>query len=110
QPFAFYRVTQWRESGLATALNDMHPATGLDPLVEVHHVVIEHAHAAARHRFADRPRLVRAVNAEQRVVAVLVEIDRAGAERIVDTAGHAAGIFQVLARIAADHVRRWRPG
>ena len=77
-------------SGLAASLDDMHAPANLHAFVEIDHVVVEHAHAAARHGLADRPRLVRAVDAEHGVVAVLVEIDGARAERIVQTARQTA--------------------
>ena len=54
----------------------------LHPLVEVDDVGVEHADAAGRNRLADALGLVGAVDAEQRVLVVLEQIERAGAERI----------------------------
>src|SRR5216684_2205810 len=55
-----------------------------DAVVEISHVVVGHAEAARRYRLADRLRLVRTVNAIKR----RSEIHGAGAERVVDAAGH----------------------
>src|SRR5258707_13929853 len=45
---------------------DDHLRADLDPVVEVDHVLVEHADAARRYRVADRVRLVRAVDAVER--------------------------------------------
>ena len=63
-----------------------HRGADRDAVIEVGDVVIGHAEAAGRHRLADRLRLVGAVDAVQR----RAQIHRAGAERVVDAAGHVA--------------------
>src|SRR6185437_6258247 len=55
-------------------------------VVEVGDVVIGHAEAAGRYRLSDGFRLVGAVDPVQR----RAQIQRAGAERVVDAAGHVA--------------------
>src|SRR5215210_9208627 len=52
-------------------------------LVEVDHVLVQHADAAGRDVGADRPRLGRAVDAVDEVLAVAVEVVGARSERIV---------------------------
>src|SRR5262245_36081778 len=59
------------------------------PLVEIDHVLVGHADAAGRYRTADVFRLVGAVDAIQRVLAPLVEIDRSCPQGIGRTAGDA---------------------
>src|SRR6185503_18851879 len=73
----------------------------LDLLIEVDDVFVAHADAARRHRLADGPGLVRAVDAVQR----RAEIHGAGAERILRTTGHE--VRQV--GTALQHLRRRRP-
>src|ERR1700694_581097 len=58
-------------------------------LEEIDDVLVEHADAARRDVLADGPRLDRAVDAEQRILVVLPQIERAGAERIARAARHA---------------------
>ena len=55
-----------------------------DALVEVGHILVQHAHAAGGDLLADAPGLIGAVDAEERVAAVLVEVEGAGAERVVE--------------------------
>ena len=55
-----------------------------DALVEVDHVLVQHAHAAGGDLLADGPGLVGAVDAEQGVGAVLVQVEGAGAERVFE--------------------------
>src|SRR5258705_13969799 len=43
-----------------------HAGADPDPFVEIDHVLVAHADAARRHRRADRPGLVRSVNAVER--------------------------------------------
>src|SRR5690606_1457330 len=69
--------------------------------IEIDHILIRHAEAARRYCFADRLRLVRAVNAVER----RAEIDRAAAERIVGAALHEGG----KSRLALAHLFRRRP-
>src|SRR5918993_57187 len=74
-------------------------------LVEVDHVLVEHADAAGRDVGADRPRLGGAVDAVDEVLAVAVEIVSSGAERVVWPALHVSR--QVGA--ARQHFRGRRP-
>ncbi len=62
----------------------------MDALIEVDHIEIAHADAARRNALADFARLVRAVNAIERVVIALVEIERTRAARVVIGAGKRA--------------------
>src|ERR671916_771850 len=84
----------------------IHRRAHRDPLVEVDHVLVEHAHAAGGDLLADAPGLVGAVDAEQDVPAVLVEIEGAGAERVVEA--RLAVARQV--GLEADHGAGGRPG
>ena len=53
-----------------------------NPAVEVDDVLVDQAHAARRHRLADAPPFGRAMDAVAGVLAVLVDVERARAERI----------------------------
>ena len=75
-------------------------------LVEMLDILVHHADAAGRHVEADRPGLVGAVDAEDRVAAALVEIHGAGAERIVDAAFLHDRQDVTLGGFAAAHFRR----
>src|SRR5690606_23695030 len=77
--------------------------------IEMLHVLVHHADAARRHVLADRPGLVRAVDAEDRVAAALGEIERARAERVVLAAGLGDGQDAALLGLAAAHLGRRRP-
>src|SRR6185437_16237697 len=79
-----------------------------NPVVKVDDVLVEQANAAGRNGVADALRLVGAVQAEEGVVAIAVEIKRAGAERIVDAAVEPAGV-RLVARHGRDHVGGGRP-
>src|SRR5215203_3970210 len=68
------------------AASDEHRGPDRDALVEVENLLIQQADAAARDLLANGPGLVGAMNAEQGVAAVLVEVERAGPERIVEPA------------------------
>ena len=72
-------------AGAVLVLHDHHGADG-DPVIKIGHIFIGHAEAAGRHRLSDRLRLVGAVNAIER----RAQIERAGAERVFDAAGHVA--------------------
>src|SRR5690606_28239731 len=77
--------------------------------VEVHDVLIHQPHTARRHIGADGPGLGGAVNAVERIAAILEDVERAGTERIIDAAGLAVPpLFQF--RLALDHRRGGRPG
>ena len=58
-----------------------------DAVVEVDHVLVDHAHAARRHGLADGLPFRRAVDAEAGVLAVLEDVERPRAERVVQPAG-----------------------
>src|SRR5688572_8481753 len=77
------RRPRWQAAANGSGLDDDHLGTDAGALVEVDHVVIEHAHAAAGNRAADRLGLIGAVDAEHGVAAAAIEIERAGAERVV---------------------------
>ena len=68
----------------------------------------EEAGAAARQVGADRLGVAGAVDRELGVAAALIEIEHAGAERIVEAGRHAVGILGRLG-LALDHLRRRRP-
>src|SRR5687768_13606098 len=100
---------------LSYLLNSEHDDVGVlaraDARIEVDDVLVHHADAAGRSSRADRIPLRRAVDAEQRVLAFVVEeIHGAGAERIAN-AGLLAllDIFGVF-RLALGHFRRRMPG
>src|SRR5215211_4971453 len=61
----------------------------LDALVEIDHVLIDHADAAGGDAPADGPRLDGAVDAEQRVLVALPQIHGARSQRIARSARHA---------------------
>src|SRR5216684_7826655 len=64
-------------------------------LVEIEHVLVEHADAAGRDAVADGPGLVGAVDAVQGILVALPQIERAGAERIAQAARHADAAAQL---------------
>src|SRR5271166_2878762 len=76
------------ESGLRElrALLDDHRRADMDATIEIDHVHVAHADAAGRNGLADFRRLVRAVNAVERVLVALKEIKCSGAERIIPPA------------------------
>ena len=67
------------------------------------------AGAAARNAGPDRLGVAGAVDRAHRVHALLIKIECAGAERIVETSRHAAGIFARLG-LALDHLLGRGPG
>src|SRR5690606_19445514 len=79
-----------------------------DAAVEVDDVLVDEPHAARRHRLADRPPFRRAVDAVAGVAAVLVDIERAGAERVGQATGLAVLPFHQFG-LALDHLGRRRP-
>src|SRR5690242_16186853 len=79
----------------ASPLHDRHMRADRNAIVEIDDVLVEQADAARRHRMPDALRLVGAVQAEIGVVAVAIEIERAGAERIFQPAFQAGGIGAV---------------
>src|SRR5207237_8993669 len=68
---------------------------GRRALVEIDDVLVEHADAAGRDAVADGPRLVGAVDAVERILVGLPQIERAGAERVAWAAGHADAAAQL---------------
>src|SRR5262245_40162528 len=58
----------------------------LHPTVEIDHVLVGQPDAARRNRMSDPSRLVRAVDAIERVFAIGVEVESAGAHGIACTA------------------------
>src|SRR5271165_4620692 len=97
-------------SRLAPCLCRQHDHLRLDgrSWIEVEHVLTEEAGAAACNAGPDRVRIAGAVDRVERVLAVLIEVKRAGAERIVETSWHAAGVFGRLG-LALDHLLGRRP-
>src|SRR5690606_28128157 len=78
-------------SDRAKAAGDQNRGSFRHAVVKVDHVLVDHAHATVRDGLADGPSFGRTVNAVQRVLAILViEIEGAGAEWIVDPGLHAA--------------------
>ena len=75
----------------------------------MHHVLREQADAAARDAVADRLGVEAGVDRVERVGAVLVEMERAGPERVLEAAWHAAGPFGRLG-LALDHLPGRGPG
>src|SRR6185437_11773869 len=68
----------------------------LYPVVKVDGVLVGHADAARRNRGADIFRLVGAVDAEQRILAVGIEVHRPRAHRVVGARRHIARHAQPL--------------
>ena len=68
-----------------------------DAIIEVDDVLVEQTNAAARDGLADGLGLSGAVQAEERVVAVAVQIERTGAEWVVGAAINSACIRPVAA-------------
>ncbi len=66
----------------SSSLNDRHMGADRHAVVEIDDVLIEQADAARGDGLADGLRLGGAVQAEERVVAVAIKIERAGAKRI----------------------------
>src|SRR5438445_316069 len=79
--------------------------SNIDPFIEIDHVLVAHADAARRHRTADCPWLVGAVDA----VFGGADIERAGAERVLHAAGQIGRQIAALGGLALDHFRRWAP-
>ena len=79
--------------------------------VEVDHVLVHQADATGGDRLADRTPFRISVQAVERVLAVLENIERARAERVLQARLHAAvldGVFRKL-RLAGDHLVRRLP-
>src|ERR1043166_6137246 len=74
-----------------------HDPLGADrhALVEVDHVLIDHADAAGGDAAADGPGLGGAVDAVERVLVALPQIKRARAERVAGSARHADAALQL---------------
>src|SRR4051812_26953542 len=83
RPFARLR-SRGRLYPVAAAAFHVDGRPGGHPVVEIDDVLVEHAHAARGDLLADAPRLVGAVDAEQGVVPVLVEVEGARAEWVVE--------------------------
>src|SRR5688500_13999829 len=87
-------------------LQHHHLGVDADAAVELDDVLIAHSEAARGDGLADGPGLVGAVDAEERVAAALMQVERAGAERIFGAAGHGDGEVG----LALAHFGRRRPG
>ena len=82
----------------------------MDAVVKIDGVDVAHANAARRHVLADMLGLIGAVDAIHRILVALEQIERAGTERIIGTAGQAAGVSRRLqVRPALEHVGRRHP-
>src|SRR5215218_6415242 len=74
-----------RASGAITPASlDEHRRPDRYPVIEVNHVLVQHADAARGGGLPDLPGLVGAVDAEEDIAAALVEVERARAERIIN--------------------------
>src|SRR5436190_11657068 len=82
-------------------LPDDHLGADLYVFVEIRHVRVGQPETSGRHRGANGPRLVGAVDA----INGAAEIHGAGAERIAGAASHPARQI----RLPLDHLRRRRP-
>src|SRR5690606_31475974 len=101
----------WTAAGPLLLLPDENPRLVGHALVEVDDVLVEQSHAAGGYRLADRLPFRRTMQAIERVLAVLEDVEGPRAERIVEARRHAAivgGIFGKL-RPAADHILRRGP-
>lgn len=79
------------------------PSSHRDAIAEVHHVLVEHAGATREVRLPDRLRLVGAVDAVERVLAILIEGEGAGAERAEGTNIQARRQIILGARFQSGH-------
>ncbi len=83
---------------------------GLDTAIEVDHVLIHETDAARGSRRTDRSPFRRAVQSEERILAlVVVEIHRARAERVFKARAHAVIDVSRDFRTADSHFLRWVP-
>src|ERR1700694_6192500 len=79
------------------------------PIIEVDHVLVQHADATGRYSLPDAPWLSGPMNAIERILSVLEEIKRAGAERIPCSPVHAFRPWLIAIRVTVNHVRRGCP-
>src|SRR6266446_1285866 len=63
--------------------------------IELNNVIVDHANAPGRNALADRPRLIRTMNAVEGVLASLPKVECPGAQRVLRSAGHAQNTMQV---------------
>src|SRR5688572_30868412 len=87
----------------------LHLGADRHAVVEMDHVLVDHADAAGRDALADRMGLRRAVDAIERVLVVLPEIEPAGTDRIARAARNAHAALQLYelrqdVRPAGDHL------
>src|SRR5690606_37521180 len=78
-------------------------------VIEVDDILVDEPHAAGRHRLPDRPPFRGTVDAVAGVLAVLEQIQRPRAKRVVQPAGLAALPLHQFG-LALDHLRGRRPG
>src|SRR5712671_1483982 len=83
-------------------------------LIDVGHSLIDHADASGRDILAYRPGFDGAVNAKERILVTLPEIQGTGAERVARTAMHADATLQLAHHapdlgLALDHFLGWIP-
>src|SRR5262245_62411058 len=78
--------------------------------MEIDDLLVEHADAARGHRLADGLRRIGSMNAIERVLVALIEIERPRPERILWPAGHHVGQPPaILAQLPNDHLLRRMP-
>ena len=77
--------------------------------MHVYDVVVDQPDTTAGDILADAPWFIGAVDAIHRVLAAIIEIERAGTQRVVGASRHAAGPWAVLGGIDTDHGRRRGP-
>src|ERR1043165_8991657 len=80
-----------------------------DAAVKVHHVLDDHAEAAIGGAGSDRLRRDGAVDAQMRVLLAVIEVDGAGAERVLTAAGHAVLVLAIMLGLTLLHVQRRDP-
>src|SRR5215207_2182166 len=84
---------------------DEHRRPDRHAVIEVNHVLVQHADAAGGGGLPDLPGLVGAVDAEEDIAAALVDVESARAERIIDPG---RGVAR-QARDKSHHVRGGAP-
>src|SRR5690242_3409828 len=84
---------------------DTDESSDWNAVVEVVHVLVQEPNAPRRDRLPDGARLVRAMNAKQRVPLTLEQVERACPKRVVDPALHKVGQI----RPTLEHLSGRRP-
>src|SRR6202048_1851572 len=79
------------------------------PIIEVDHVLIQHADATGRYSLPDAPWLRRPMNAIERILSILEKVQRACTERIFFSPVHAFRPWLIAIRVTVNHARRGCP-